>query len=278
MDFYKNQEGVTRLGDQAVIKSCLSFWRLSILGVMAGFYIALGYLAFVRMTGVTPLEWGSYTNFLGGSLFPIGLIALTFAGGELVTGNVLVMALGVVQKKVSFKALLFNWFIVLITNCLGGIFVAYLFGHLVGLTEGDFLAKTVAVAQAKISDTPLIAFTSGIGCNIFVCLAVYLGALSRSYLGKMFGLWFPVMVFVVCGFQHVVANAFIIPAAIFSHVTTISWLDYLQNTLWVFLGNAVGGSLFFAASLSYAVTESKPESVMKITDKTTEVVYEHKPS
>ncbi|MGK0552905.1 formate/nitrite transporter family protein, partial [Enterococcus faecalis] len=60
----------------------------------------------------------SYTNFLGGSLFPIGLIELTFAGGELVNGNVLVMALGVVQKKVSFKALLFNWFIVLITNCL----------------------------------------------------------------------------------------------------------------------------------------------------------------
>ena len=96
--------------------------------------------------------------------------------------------------------------------------MAYLFGHIVGLTEGAFLDKTVAVAQAKIADPPLVAFVSGIGCNIFVCLAVYLGALAKSYLGKMFGLWFPVMVFVVCGFQHVVANAFIIPAAIFHKV------------------------------------------------------------
>ena len=162
-----------------------------------------------------PTEWGSFNNFLGGALFPVGLIALTFVGGELATGNMMVMTLGVLQKKVRVGALCYNWLVVLLTNCLGGFLVAYLFGHIVGLTEGAFLDKTVAVAQAKIADPPLVAFVSGIGCNIFVCLAVYLGALAKSYLGKMFGLWFPVMVFVVCGFQHVVANAFIIPAAIF---------------------------------------------------------------
>lgn len=130
----------------------------------------------------------------------------------------MVMTLGVLQKKVRVGALCYNWLVVLLTNCLGGFLVAYLFGHIVGLTEGAFLDKTVAVAQAKIADPPIVAFVSGIGCNIFVCLAVYLGALAKSYLGKMFGLWFPVMVFVVCGFQHVVANAFIIPAAIFSQL------------------------------------------------------------
>lgn len=251
MDFFSSEEIVASLGDKAEMKGKLSFVRLCILGIMAGFCIALGYLAFIRITGTAPTEWGSFNNFLGGALFPVGLIALTFVGGELATGNMMVMTLGVLQKKVRVGALCYNWIVVLLTNCLGGFLVAYLFGHIVGLTEGAFLDKTVAVAQAKIADPPLVAFVSGIGCNIFVCLAVYLGALAKSYLGKMFGLWFPVMVFVVCGFQHVVANAFIIPAAIFSQSTTISWWDYLQNTLWVFLGNAVGGSLFMAVPLIF---------------------------
>ncbi|MBO0441755.1 formate/nitrite transporter family protein [Candidatus Enterococcus ikei] len=260
MDFESSQEVVTSLGNKAVAKSKLSFFRLSVLGVMAGFFIALGYLSFIRISGTVPKSWGGFSTFLGGCLFPIGLIALTFVGGELATGNMMVMTLGVLQKKISGKSLLYNWLVVLITNCIGGILVAYFFGHIIGLTEGPFLEKTISVAQAKIGDTPLVAFISGIGCNIFVCLAVYLGAMGKTYLGKMFGLWFPVMVFVVCGFQHVVANAFIIPAAIFSNASDILWSDYLSNTLFVFLGNAVGGSLFLAVPLMFVTTEKKEAS------------------
>lgn len=257
MDFESSQDVVTSLGDKAVAKSQLSFFRLSVLGIMAGFFIALGYLSFIRISGTMPKSWGGFSTFLGGCLFPIGLIALTFVGGELATGNMMVMTLGVLQKKISGKSLVFNWLIVLITNCIGGMIVAYFFGHIVGLTEGAFMEKTVSVAQAKIADPPLVAFISGIGCNIFVCLAVYLGAMGKTYLGKMFGLWFPVMVFVVCGFQHVVANAFIIPAAIFSNASTIQWSDYLMNTVVVFLGNAVGGSLFLAVPLMFVTAEKK---------------------
>lgn len=260
MDFESSQEIVGILGDKALVKSKLSFVRLSILGIMAGFFIALGYLAFIRISGTVPKSWGGFSTFLGGCLFPIGLVALTFVGGELATGNMMVMTLGLLQRKISGKSLLYNWLIVLVTNCIGGMLVAYFFGHIVGLTEGAFLEKTLSVAQAKIADPPLVAFISGIGCNIFVCLAVYLGAMGKTYLGKMFGLWFPVMVFVVCGFQHVVANAFIIPAAIFSTVSGIQWSDYLSNTLFVFLGNAVGGSLFLAVPLMFVTREQKEVS------------------
>ena len=69
-------------------------------------------------------EWGSFNNFLGGALFPVGLIALTFVGGELATGNMMVMTLGVLQKKVRVGALCYNWIVVLLTNCLGGFLVA----------------------------------------------------------------------------------------------------------------------------------------------------------
>lgn len=171
----------------------------------------------------------------------------------------MVMTLGFMQKKTTFAEVWFNWIVVFVTNAIGGIIVAYFFRHIVGLTEGQFLEKTLAVAQSKTLETPLVAFISGIGCNIFVCLAVYLGAMGKTYLGKMFGLWFPVMVFVVCSFQHVVANAFIIPAAIFSNESSIQWLDFFKNTIFVFLGNVAGGSLFFAVPLMYLNAEKKQE-------------------
>lgn len=257
MDFYNSKEVVEILGNKAKEKSELPFLKLSILGIMAGFFIALGYLAYIRITGTLPSEWGSFSNFLGACLFPFGLIGLTFVGGELLTGNMMVMTLGVNQKKVDLKDLAYNWLVVLVFNCIGGIIVAMLFGHITGLTEGSFLPKTLAVAQAKVDASPLIAFVSGIGCNIFVCLGVYLGVSAKTYLGKMFGLWFPVMVFVVCGFQHVVANAFIIPAAIFSGASDISWAQYITNMVFVGLGNAVGGSLFLAVPLIFVTSGNK---------------------
>lgn len=257
MDFYGSKEVVNSLGNKAVEKSNLSFERLCILGIMAGAFIALGFLAFIRVSGTMPSEWGGFSTFIGGCLFPIGLLGISFVGGELATGNMMVMALGKFQNKISSKDVAYNWIIALITNCIGGIIVAFFFGHIVGLTEGAFLDKTIAVAQGKINDTPLVAFISAIGCNIFVCMAVYLGAMGKTYMGKIFGLWFPVMIFVVCGFQHVVANAFIIPAAIFSGGSNITWAEYLINTVIVFFGNAVGGSLFLALPLMYVTSEKK---------------------
>lgn len=87
--------------------------------------------------------------------------------------------------------------------------------------------------------------------------------MGKTYVGKMLGLWFPVMVFVVCGFQHVVANAFIIPAAIFSNESSIQWMDFLKNTMVVFLGNVVGGSLFFSVPLMYLNVETKKEVLIE---------------
>lgn len=257
MDFYNSKDVVASLGDKAEAKTKIPFIRLSILGIIGGSFIALGYLSYIRVSGTLPQEWGSFAALLGGCLFPIGLVALTFVGGELATGNMMVMALGVLQKKVNMKHLAYNWLVILVTNCIGGFLVAYFFGHIVGLTEGAFMEKTIVVAQGKVADTPFVAIVSGIGCNIFVCMAVYLGAMGKTYLGKMFGLWFPVMVFVVCGFQHVVANAFIIPAAIFTNASTIQWTQYLSNTFFVFIGNAIGGSLFLAVPLMFINYQEK---------------------
>ncbi|MBW4848334.1 MAG: formate/nitrite transporter family protein [Lachnospiraceae bacterium] len=246
MGFFSPAEVLDILGDKAQMKKKLSFIKLFLLSILGGSFIAEGFLACIRVQGTMPAQWGSFATFLGGCLFPIGLMAIVLVGGELATGNMMTMAIGLFQKKISFWDLTYNWVVVMAGNMVGSIIVAYSFGHFVGLTEGAFLAKTMAVANSKISDPPMVALVSAIGCNIFVCMAVWFATSAKDFTAKMAGMWFPIMIFVVLGFQHVVANAFVIPAAIFSGESSITWFNYLQNTVFVFIGNAIGGALVFA--------------------------------
>lgn len=222
----------------------LPFTSVLALGFLAGAFVAFGYLLDIRVTGNLPEEiWGSMSAFIGGAVFPVGLVFVLLAGGELLTGNMMAVATARYAGKIRTGQVIQNWAIITISNFIGSIFVAYFFGHLLGLTEtGPFLEATVSTAGAKLEDSFFQAFISGIGANWLVCLAVWLCYAADDAAGKILGIWIPIMAFVAIGFQHVVANMFIIPAAIFAgHFT---WLQYLENFAAVFLGNAVGGAIF----------------------------------
>ena len=161
-------------------------------------------------------------------------------------------------RQISLFAILRNWFWVTLANLVGSVAVAYFFGHLLGMTEGAFLHKTLSIAQAKVDADFLHAFISGVGCNWLVCLAVWLAFASKDVPGKVIGMWFPVMAFVAIGFQHVVANMFIIPAAIFAG--GMSWSQYLPNFTAVFLGNALGGAGFVGLMYFLAYRPAVPAS------------------
>ncbi len=216
-----------------------------ILGFEAGAFIALGYLLFIRVTATLTGNLEGLGSLIGASVFPIGLILTLLAGGELLTGNMMAVPLARMANKISTGQVINNWFLVTVSNFIGAIFVAYFFGHLVGLTEtGPFLERTISIADHKLEATFLQAFISGIGCNWLVAAAVWLCYGANDMVGKITGIWFPTMAFVAIGFQHVVANMFVIPAAIFAgHFT---WLAYIENFIPVFLGNAVGGTVFIA--------------------------------
>ncbi|MFC6171814.1 formate/nitrite transporter family protein [Loigolactobacillus jiayinensis] len=242
---------------KAKTKTQLSFGRLMLLGILAGAFIAMGYLAFVRVAGTTPKAWGSFSTFLGACLFPIGLLAIVFLGGELVTGNMMVLTFGYLKKTVTLFDMAKNWILVLIANCLGGALIAFLFGHVVGLTEGDFAAKTIAIATAKLADSPTAMVVSGIGCNILVGMAIFLGAMSKDFFGKVVGVWFPIMIFVISGFQHVVANAFILTAAVLAGAPFTAGA-LLTNIVLVFVGNAIGASIGLAVPVYFANHTAAP--------------------
>lgn len=226
-------------------KAKYPFTKTMILGFQAGAFIALGYLLYIRVTAPLSENLSGISSILGASVFPIGLILTLIAGGELLTGNMMAVPMARFANKIKTKELLQNWLLVTISNFLGAVFVAYFFGHFVGLTEtGLYLEKTISIAQHKLDESFLQAFISGIGCNWLVALAVWLSYGADNVTGKILGIWFPTMTFVAIGFQHVVANMFVIPASIFAG--SLTWTDYLSNFVPVFLGNAVGGSLFVA--------------------------------
>ena len=98
---------------------------------------------------------------------------------------------------------------------------------------GDWLKKRIG-GQGK--------FTEGFVCGTMVCLAVWMAFCARSAGGKMVSLFGPIFLFVLCGFEHSVANMYYIPAGIFlAGNGELSWLDLLRNLLPVTLGNLVGG-------------------------------------
>ncbi|MFZ3580155.1 formate/nitrite transporter family protein [Virgibacillus sp. DJP39] len=215
-----------------------------VLGFLAGAFVAFGFLLDIRVTGDLPEEiWGSMSALIGGAVFPVGLVFVLLAGGELLTGNMMAVATARFSGKIKTIHIVKNWSIVTVSNFVGSIFVAYFFGHILGLTEtGPYLEKTVAVAGHKLEDSFFQAFVSGVGANWLVCLAVWLCYAADDMAGKILGIWFPIMAFVAIGFQHVVANMFVIPAAIFAGYYT--WGEYFINFVSVFLGNAVGGAIF----------------------------------
>lgn len=230
--------------DAGARKVNLPLLRILILGFLAGAYIGFGFLLYIRITAAIPLQLGgAFAGVIGAAFFPLGLILVVVAGGELVTGNMMAVTIARLYNKIRTWQIVKNWTIITLSNFVGAIFIAYFFGHLLSLTEtGPYLEQTIAVASDKIGEPFHIAFISGIGANWLVCLAVWLAYAAKDTTGKILGIWFPIMAFIVIGFQHIVANMFIIPAAIFAGAFT--WIMYLENFIAVFLGNVFGGAVF----------------------------------
>lgn len=262
--YLKPQQIAEATVDTGTIKARNPLSAMLILGFLAGAFIALGYLLYIRVTAAAPAEWGSINSLIGAALFPVGLILVLLAGGELLTGNMMAVPLARMKGRITTGEVIRNIVVITFANFLGALFVAYFFGHVVGLTSsGPYLQKTVDVAAHKLDDSFIQAFVSGIGCNWLVALAVWLAYGAKSFSGKIMGIWFPTMAFVAIGFQHVVANMFVIPAAIFEG--HFSWGQYMSNFIPVWLGNLVGGVVFVAGAYYMVYLHSQQENKQKVT-------------
>ena len=232
-------------------KNSANIVNVILLSFLAGAYIAFGgLLAIIASAGM--LKAGApvgLEKFVFGAVFPVGLIIVVLAGSELFTGNVMFMTIGVLDGSASVGGLAKNWVISWVFNFVGALFVAYVLAYMGGLFPADsaFATKATSVATAKVGLAWDQAFIRAIGCNWLVCLAVWLANASDDVIGKIFGIWFPIMAFVTIGFEHSVANMFFIPLGMFLGAEGVTWSTIIVNNLIpVTLGNIVGGAIFVA--------------------------------
>jgi formate transporter len=253
---YKPPKEIAKTGiETGSTKARLSWDKALVAGFLAGAYIAIaGLLATIVSAGMPGELWGGMATFVAGAVFSLGLILVIIAGSELLTGNMALVPLAAMRGRASLRKLAENWAFVLLGNLLGALFVAFFLAVESGVVTGEpsNLERLEGIAHKKaISETEWQIFLRGLGCNWLVCLAVWMALAAEDIAGKVLVIFFPIMAFVAMGFDHVVANMFFIPAAIFAGAPDITWWDALHNWLFAFVGNLVGAVLFVAGAYWY---------------------------
>ncbi|MCD6181511.1 MAG: formate/nitrite transporter family protein [Candidatus Cloacimonetes bacterium] len=232
----------TVISKVGVSKCNLSTGSVTLLGILAGAFIAFGAQLATRMGALITFDKGISTLVFG-SVFSVGLMLVVIAGAELFTGNSL-MFMSVLAGKAKLSQMLKKWLIVFIANFIGSMLLVW-FMYASGLVSGAVADKAVAIAQAKVHLDFGPAFFRAIMCNWLVCLAVWLALASHDIAGKILAIFFPIMAFVASGFEHSIANMYFIPIGMFLDPThSITWGGFFHNIIPVTLGNIVGGAGF----------------------------------
>lgn len=254
------QEIVQYINKSALIKEDVPLGKLVILGTLGGAYISIGALLSVMIGYGLPdvvLSNPGVVKLLMGATFPVGLIMIVLAGGELFTGCCAYFVPNVIGGRQSLKTMIRYCSIVWITNFIGALLFGYFLVYLPHLSHYQpTLDGFLRIAEAKCSNPFYITVLKGIGANWLVCLAVWLGMASKSVGGKIIGIWFPVMTFVAIGYEHSVANMFFIPMAMFEGFELSIGELFVKNLIPATLGNIVGGSLLVGAAYAYLYNDN----------------------
>jgi formate/nitrite transporter len=258
LDAFSPKEIAQKVESVGVAKARLPFLQTALLGVLAGAFIGLGALYFTLVASDATLGFAAQ-RVLGGVAFSLGLLLVVVAGAELFTGNNL-LAMAWADGKITTREVLRNWAIVCAANFAGAAGLAllvWLSNH--PAMNGGMIAKTtIALAAAKTAMPWTEAFFRGVLCNLLVCMAVWMALAGRSVIDKAVAIVFPISAFVAAGFEHSIANMYLIPLGMLLQPEggVITWAGFLHNIVPVIAGNLVGGSVLVA--LVYWVIYIRP--------------------
>ena len=259
-DAYSPAQIAQRVNDLGVAKTRIPFLSQAMLGMLAGAFIGLGALYFVLVQSDASLGFAA-KRVAGGMVFSLGLLLVVVAGAELFTGNNL-LAMAWADRKVTTGEVLRNWVIICASNFVGAVglaLIVFLSGH-PAMNGGAVRDTYIAIAAAKTSQPMLNLFFSGIMCNVLVCMAVWMTLAGRSVVDKLAAILLPISGFVAAGFEHSVANMYLIPMGMMLKAAAGSPMPLsglVHNLVPVIAGNLVGGSVMVA--LVYYVIYARPK-------------------
>lgn len=257
MNFFTPAEVIANYAASSRKKTALPAWKMILMGIVAGTFIALG--CATTNTSSHSLTDVSTARTISGLLFPGGISMVILMGVELFTGNCM-MVLSVMDKKIKALQMLKNWVFVYLGNFIGSMIVAFACANSgqFNYSDGGLAVYTMKLGATKTSLTFGHAVVLGIFCNVLVCFAVLSSLAAKDVAGRILGTFLPIAFFIICGFEHCVANMYYIPAGIFaSHIpayaakaaaagldlSSLTWGNFLaHNLLPVTLGNIIGGA------------------------------------
>lgn len=230
--------------------------------ITAGIFISIAFVFYITVTtGIATVPFG-LAKLAGDLCFSLGLMLVIVCGADLFTSTVLTIV-AKATGKVSWKQMFINWFNVYIGNLIGALFFVALiwFAGQYMVANGQWGLNVLQTATHKLDHTFLEAICLGILANLMVCLGVWMSYSGRSLLDKIFVLILPIGMFVASGFEHSIANMFMIPLGIviknfaspdfwlmtgvnenqFSHLTVANFIT--DNLIPVTIGNIIGGAL-----------------------------------
>jgi formate transporter len=252
LDTYAPAQIAMRVREGGVTKATMPVLTMFALAILAGAFIALGAL-FYTVTVTTGNEVAVPFGLLrlaGGLTFSLGLVLVVVGGAELFTGNNLI-AMAWASGRVTTQQVMRNWGWVYLGNLVGAVGTAALV-WLAGvhtMSDGAVGETMVQIARSKIALDPVSGLARGILCNVLVCLAIWLCMGARSVADKILAILFPISAFVVCGFEHSVANMYFLPIGIVLAAggpAPLSVLGALSNLVLVTIGNILGGTILVA--------------------------------
>lgn len=256
--------------DAGVYKATKQPLTTFFLAITAGVFISIAFVFYITATtGSASMPYGM-AKLIGGICFSLGLMLVVVCGADLFISTVLTV-IAKASGRITWKQLACNWCNVYVGNLFGALFFVALIWfageHMVA--NGAWGLNVLQTAEHKVEHTFVEAFCLGVLANLMVCLAVWMSYSGRTLTDKMFAMILPVGMFVASGFDHSIANMFMIPMGIviknfaapefweaigkapsqFELLTLHNFI--VDNLIPVTLGNIVGGG--FLVGLTYWV-------------------------
>ncbi len=185
--------------------------------VMAGVAISVGGMIYLR----------AENHVVGAFLFSLGLFTIYTFGLDLYTGKVCM----ILNKPLKFLSTVL---IVYLGNAVGTVGTGYI---LRATKQSQYIEHASEVVAGKLADNLFSTFIMAIMCGLLMCIAV-LGFLNiKDGVGKYLALILPIMVFILSGYEHSIADMFYFS---FANVWGGKALLYINV---IALGNLVGGCI-----------------------------------
>ena len=210
--------------------------------MLAGLFIGLGYTGYLIVSGI--MADAAVGKVVGALLFPVGLLLVLIAGADLFTGNTLV-TMAWYKKEIKLGDVAKNLSIVWLGNLVGALFLVVLVYYSNTFT-GSIAEGVMHLAEKKVHLNMVELLTRSTLCNILVAITVYMSYAAKDVTGQVIISYIPIWLFVITGFEHCVANMFVLPMGyLLGADLTIGQI--MANIIPVTIGNIIGGMLVTAA-------------------------------